>query len=139
MDCLQPRVVSQCCQHQVRTSPLLRCAVSADQPEHSRRLRTEGARAVKHASSVFHELLLCFDEALSKVAPVALRINQEDSCFVDLRKDVFAKVVLDGRVVVCEVENEIADVVVELVHLVLALLIRGYLEFTKSTIFNLTQ
>ena len=94
---------------------------------------------MKHASSVFHELLLCFDEALSKVAPVALRINQEDSCFVDLRKDVFAKVVLDGRVVVCEVENEIADVVVELVHLVLALLIQGYLEFTKSTIFNLTQ
>ena len=109
--------------------------MGADQPEHSLRLRAERARAVKHLSSVFQELLLCLDETLAKKAPVALWVNQKHSCFVNLRKDVLAEVVLDGRVVVRKVKDVVVGVVVELVHLCVCVAESGVIRLYKINYF----
>lgn len=110
--------------------------MGANQPEHSRRLRAERACAIKRLSSVFQELLLCLDKALAEKAPVAFRINQKHSCFVNPREDVLAKVVLDGRVVVRKVKDVVAGVVVELVHFWLCGAEWEFLDYSKSTIFK---
>lgn len=109
--------------------------MSADQPEHSRRLRTERTCAIKRLSSVFQELLLRLDKALAKKAPVAFRINQKHGCFVNLGEDVLAKVVLDGRVVVRKVKDVVAGVVVELVHLWLCVAESGVIRLLKINYF----
>lgn len=109
--------------------------MGADQPEHSRRLRTERACAIKRLSSVFQELPLRLDKALAKKAPVAFRINQKHGCFVNLGEDVLAKVVLDGRVVVRKVKDVVAGVVVELVHLWLCVAESGVIRLLKINYF----